>query len=652
MQKHIKKFKVVFLLFLIFALFASSSMPIPKVGGSEVKILDVDFEQINLSNPQRISGNDKQQGAVYLYNNIITIDGIEIYAKIKIEEINNATLVEFDYENTNINPPQNPPRFEPTIRTGNGGGYVNFNISFFEEGTDEPVYLHGFALTGVDVDSSGGSTRIEYQEISGFASYILDAGTELLHSLQPNGYTRFTGTPKVLPGVTFDDTASYIAYYMVPITSLNIKMGNLNQQTSARQNSVNLGNVIGAFTNAVEYPNQDMPAIDVTIDDVAGILDNRVVDLENVGLFGNTDAGFGRVVNLSVTDGVNTVTGSTTVQSDGTYSLDMNLASLMPGAITATASVSNSAGNPASATDTSEIVKCYTVEYIDYDNSSWDTQEDISHGDTVTALPANPSRDNYTFTGWNTNADGSGTAFDETTLVTDNITVYAQYTINSYNVKFVDHDGNEIKSESVEHGGGATAPSDPTRPGYTFTGWDEEFDNVTGDLVVTAQYSKNSYTVTYDKNGGDTGAAPGNQTVDYNDTVGTLPTSPTKDGYIFTGWNANADGSGTAFDETTLVTDNITVYAQYTINSYNVKFVDHDGNELKSESVEHGGGATAPSDPTRPGYTFTGWDEDFDNVTGDLVVTAQYSKNSYTVTYDKNGGDTGAAPGNQTVDYN
>ncbi|MCK9479865.1 MAG: InlB B-repeat-containing protein, partial [Firmicutes bacterium] len=266
-------------------------------------------------------------------------------------------------------------------------------------------------------------------------------------------------------------------------------------------------------------------------------------------------------------------------------------------------------------------INSYNVKFVDHDGNEIKS-ESVEHGGGATA-PSDPTRPGYTFTGWDEEFDN----------VTSDLVVTAQYTINSYNVKFVDHDGNELKSESVEHGGGATAPSDPTRPGYTFTGWDEEFDNVTGDLVVTAQYSKNSYTVTYDKNGGDTEAAPGNQTVDYNDPVGTLPTSPTKDGYTFTGWNANADGSGTAFDETTLVTDNITVYAQYTINSYNVKFVDYDGNEIKSESVDHGGAATAPSDPTRPGYTFTGWDEEFDNITGDLVVTAQYIINSYNVKF-------------------
>lgn len=61
---------------------------------------------------------------------------------------------------------------------------------------------------------------------------------------------------------------------------------------------------------------------------------------------------------------------------------------------------------------------------------------------------------------------------------------------------FADHDGTVLKSETVNHGSGATAPADPTRTGYTFTGWNPSYDNITGNLTVTAQYSINSYTVT------------------------------------------------------------------------------------------------------------------------------------------------------------
>ena len=70
---------------------------------------------------------------------------------------------------------------------------------------------------------------------------------------------------------------------------------------------------------------------------------------------------------------------------------------------------------------------------------------------------------------------------------------------------------------------------------------------------------------------------------------------------------------------------------------FTVTFKDWDGSVLNEQQVSYGQAASAPSDPERTGYTFTGWDVDFTSITGDLVVTAQYSINSYTITYKVNG---------------
>ena len=74
--------------------------------------------------------------------------------------------------------------------------------------------------------------------------------------------------------------------------------------------------------------------------------------------------------------------------------------------------------------------------------------------------------------------------------------------------------------------------------------------------------------------------------------------------------------------------ENATVIVTYVIDKYTVTFVDWNGTVLSEQTVPYNGSATAPADPEREGYTFTGWDVDFTNVTGDLTVTAQYEQNA------------------------
>jgi hypothetical protein len=191
--------------------------------------------------------------------------------------------------------------------------------------------------------------------------------------------------------------------------------------------------------------------------------------------------------------------------------------------------------------------------------------------------------------------------------------------LDTYTVTFVDYNGTQLSKQTISHGNGATAPTSPTRTGYTFTDWDKVFNEVTGDLTVTAQYEINTYTVTFvDYNE----TQLSQQTVNYGSGA-TVPMSPTRTGYTFTSWDK-------AFDN---VTGDLTVTAVYEIHTYTITFIDYNGTQLSQQTVNYGNGATAPTSPTRTGYTFVSWDKAFNNVTGNLTVTAQYEINTYTVTF-------------------
>jgi len=245
----------------------------------------------------------------------------------------------------------------------------------------------------------------------------------------------------------------------------------------------------------------------------------------------------------------------------------------------------------------------------------------------------------HTFTGWNTTQNGTGIGYnagESFTIPATNTTLYAQWTINNYNVTY---NGNG-------HTGG-TAPSFQTsaynttisvrgntgnlqKTGYTFAGWNTQSDGQGTDyassaaftipadnVVLYAKWNINNYTVTFVDYDGTTILKT--QTNVPHGTGATPPTDPTLTGYTFTGWNP-------AYNN---VTGNLTVTAQYTINTYTVTFVDYDGTTvLKTQTnVPHGTEAAPPANPTRTGHTFTGWSPAYNNVTGNLTVTAQYTIN-------------------------
>ena len=167
----------------------------------------------------------------------------------------------------------------------------------------------------------------------------------------------------------------------------------------------------------------------------------------------------------------------------------------------------------------------------------------------------------------------------------------------------------------------------------------------------------NGIRVIFDKNGGDTEASP--RIMSQEKVAGSanhfdLPTTnPTRSGYIFTGWNTKADGSGDAFTAATDVTSNITVYAQWKDSTtYSVTYKDGvDGTVFADQTTAdlHVGDTTPAfsGTPTRSGYTFTGWEPSVAaTVTDNAVYTAQWAKNSssshhstrYTLHYESNGG--------------
>jgi len=200
-----------------------------------------------------------------------------------------------------------------------------------------------------------------------------------------------------------------------------------------------------------------------------------------------------------------------------------------------------------------------------------------------TILPSSSGMSNpgYTFVGWNTAADGSGTEYEagSTYIFNGNQTIYAQWSPDTYTVTY-SFDGGVATLNSANYVVGTAAlilPA-PTLAGSSFNGWFNAVIGGTligvggasyvpaGSIQVFAQWTpKANEVLTFDANGG-TGSIPS-----LSGEAGTSAVLPTIDGmslqgYAFSGWNTEADGSGTKYAEgasLTLVSSQ-TLYAQWT----------------------------------------------------------------------------------------
>lgn len=172
----------------------------------------------------------------------------------------------------------------------------------------------------------------------------------------------------------------------------------------------------------------------------------------------------------------------------------------------------------------------HTVSFDTDGGSAVDAQK-ILRGQKV-VRPVDPTRSGYRFNGWYKDAS----VYDFTSPVLDDFTLRAAWTANQYTITFDSDGGSTVTSITQDCGTAITAPANPTRDGYTFTGWHPAIPAAmpAGDLTVKALWSANSYAITYDLDGGTAEGNPDSYTIEAENI--TL-NAPTKAGYTFTGWS-------------------------------------------------------------------------------------------------------------------
>ena len=199
----------------------------------------------------------------------------------------------------------------------------------------------------------------------------------------------------------------------------------------------------------------------------------------------------------------------------------------------------------------------------------------------------------------------------------------------TFTVTFDSNGGSAVGSVEVKSNGTVEEPNAPTRTGYTFEKWVKpdgtEFvfgtDTVTGNITLTATWRVNSYTVTFNTNGGSQVAS---QSVNHNGTA-SMPSQPTKAGQVFVGWYEDSDFS-TPFDFSKKIVQDTTVYARFVDEIeeiFTVKFVGS-STPVASRTTNEGGVLTdLPAATSADGKEFLGWwMSDFED---ESKLTARYT---------------------------
>ena len=330
----------------------------------------------------------------------------------------------------------------------------------------------------------------------------------------------------------------------------------------------------------------------------------------------------------------------------------------------------------------------YTVTYNANSASSGTAPTDASSpytaGASVTVL-ANTgtlARTGYTFTGWNTATDGSGTHYDATGSVTltmpaGNVNLHAEW---SSTVTYLDNDASSGTAPTdatfYTQNQSATAASNSgtlARTGYTFAGWNTAANGSgtsyapgsgsismnSGNVTLYAMWTA---TVTYLANSATSGTVPTdgktytqNQSATAANNTGSLEQT----GFIFSGWNTAADGSGITYaagsGNIPMSGGDVTLYAKWTA-TFTLTYTAGANGSITGTSpqiVASGGNGAAVTAVADAGYRFVDWsDASTSNprqdlaVSGDITVTANFAIDTYTLTYTAgaNGSITGTSP--------
>ncbi len=255
--------------------------------------------------------------------------------------------------------------------------------------------------------------------------------------------------------------------------------------------------------------------------------------------------------------------------------------------------------------------------HIDGTTEDPDHSDYVSVGADITPWEA-PAKTGYTFKGWFSDPEMTADYTFGKMPETD-VDVYGKYEINKNTISYFVDDAPYGDPVEVEYGDDVTAPEEPTKENYTFSGWkwyDEDGNEIEKpstmpDYPITAKgtFKADEYTVSYYTDSETTPAKTDSLKV--GDTV-TAPSDPTRTGFTFNGWKwYDKDGAEIAKPDT-MPAQNVVAIAQWTVNPHKITYKLEGGNIGGNTNdiivdINFGEALPAQTDPVNDELVFAGW---------------------------------------------
>ena len=304
--------------------------------------------------------------------------------------------------------------------------------------------------------------------------------------------------------------------------------------------------------------------------------------------------------------------------------------------------------------DDVKFIQIYQGEVHDvtFNNEGNITNQLVAEGNTISSFT--PIKTGYTFNGWYTTDSFVEPAYNFSTPVTSDLTLYAKYTINQYTITFDSNEGSPVTAITQNYGTEVSEPSYPTRTGYTFDGWftddntflsEYAFSTMTENITIYAKWNLINYNITYEGLSGESNSNPASYNIETS-TIN-LADPGTREGYNFVGWFTAASGGSEVESIPLGSTGHITLYARWEEipeGQVLVSYEAYDGLPAPEATlVDVDVVFAAPTQPSKTGYTFGGWftsDEfttqwNFAVNTTNVAMTlyAKWNLVNYTITY-------------------